>query len=298
MSDPTGPESGKTGGPSVRDSTIGGDSIQIGSARDVMIISGADRDARNSPARRRRWIRPLLAGGALLLAAAAAGTWPAPIDLGRDLAGIPAVTGTVVSTIQPGDRLATATDLSPAEYALLARDPSMPHLTRLMASHRAARIGEMTAIAILQGRRSNLVRIIDVRPRILRSGPPPEGACVTVAIAGGPTEYTIEVDLDRQRPDGGRSRYLPESIDLSYGEHATVEMLVRARRRWYEWDMEVVYAAGSGTRLERLFLRGPDGEPFRVTGPARRYAAVYNDPSRISIGYRRVGTNRSCDPAG
>lgn len=293
MSHPTAPEPSTPGAPSMRDSSVGGNSIQITSAQDVTIISNA-KDAGKMPVRPRA--RLIVIGGVLLLAAATAGTWPTPIDVGRDLVGIPAITAAITSSIFPGDSLAMPTELSPAEHALLSRDPSDKQLTKVLSSHRAARIGRMNVLVILQGQRDNPIRVIDVRPRIIKSGPPPNGTCLTVPIQGTRDEYTIKVDLDQQRPGGGASRFLPKSIDLAYGERATIELTVRAKRRWYEWDIEVIYAYRFGAQPESAFFRGSDGQPFRVTGAARKYAAVYNDPSSIHIGYRLLGRNRPCAP--
>jgi hypothetical protein len=296
MSHPAGPKPSRPGEQSVRDSWVGRDSIQIINPQNVQIISGADSDARRTTVRGRPRARLVVTGGVLLLATTIAATWPTPIDIGRDLVGVPAITATVTSTIYAGDTFAMATELAPAEHALLSRDPSIRQLTKVLSSHRAARVGGMNVLIVLQGQRDNPIRIIDVRPRIIRSGPPPSGTCLTVPAQGSSEEYTIKADLDRQRPGGGAPRFLSKSIDLAYGERTTIEMTVKATRRWYEWDIEVIYAHGSGTRPASAFFRGSDGQPFRVTGKARKYAAVYNDPSSIFNGYRLLGRNRPCAP--
>ncbi|MEU8316971.1 hypothetical protein AB0C33_01270 [Nonomuraea sp. NPDC048881] len=268
-------------------SIVGGDNVQIGSARDVIISP-------RPSARRHSLVRWLAVGVILATAVAVAQSWPALVDALRDASGPPPLVGTASARINVGDSLAMADAFSTDEHAQLLRDPTNADLIRILTRHGAARVSTMNVVLILEGERNSAIRIIDVRPRILRSGPPPTGTCLTLPAQGGAEEYKIVADLDRQRPEGGGSRFLPKSIDLAYGERTTVEFTATAKRRWYEWDIEVVYSYKADSKPQSTFFRDPDGQPFRVTAEARRYSTVWNDPSALSLGFRVTGRNKSC----
>ncbi|MFI7125760.1 hypothetical protein ACIBQ1_08700 [Nonomuraea sp. NPDC050153] len=288
MTRPPGTEPGEpaAAAPVLRDSVVGGDNIQITSARDVTIISRG--------ARGRSLVRIVAAGVVLALCGVAAGMWPTLADTARDLAGAPVLAGTVTSRLYVTDSVATYERLPPGDHAVLLRGPNFKQLTELLSRHHAARVGEMDVVIVLQGRRSRPVRIIDVRPRVRRSGPVPTGTCLTVPSQGDGTEYKVKANLDLQTPEGGGSRYLPKSIDLADGERVTVEFSVTAARRWYEWDIEVIYVYKADEQPTSSFFGGADGQPFRITGEAKTYATVYGDPSYLGAGYRAWGRNEPC----
>ncbi|MEU4511437.1 hypothetical protein AB0G05_18255 [Nonomuraea wenchangensis] len=287
MSDtPTTEPRQEAAAPVLRDSFVGGDNIQITSARDVTITS--------RPHRRPSAGQLLVAGVLVALAVAVVSAWPTLTDAAGDLTGAPVLNGKVTTRINVGDSLVMSGELPPEDQAVLLKWPDDEQLARLLSRNRAARLLTMDVVLILEGRRDAPVRIIDVRPRVLRSGTPPAGTCLTVPAQGEATEYQVKVNLDDQRPTTGSSRYLPKSIDLSYGERATIEFTAEAHKRWYEWEIEVVYAYQANDRTTSAFFRQPDGEPFRLSGPAERYAVLWNDPSAIGTGYRITARNQKC----
>ncbi|MGW6498496.1 hypothetical protein [Nonomuraea angiospora] len=273
-----------TAAPVLRDSVVGGDNIQITTARDVTIIS---RGASRLP-------RLIAAGVVLVLCGVAAGLWPTLVDAARDLAGARVLAGTVTSRLDATDSVATHDQLPPADHAMLMRGPSIKQLTEMLSRNHAARVRKMNVVVVLQGRRSEPIRIIDVRPRILHSGPVPTGTCLTIPSQGDGAEYEVKVDLDRQTPEGGGSRFLPKSIDLADGERATIDFTAKAELRWYEWDIEVVYVYKADEQPASAFFGEADGQPFRVTGEAKGYATVYGDPSLLGAGYRVWKRNQPC----
>ncbi|NJP92829.1 hypothetical protein HCN51_25790 [Nonomuraea sp. FMUSA5-5] len=272
--------------PVLRDSVVGGDNIQITTARDVTIVP--------RPLRRPSAPRLLAAGILVVLGAIAVSAWPTLTDAAQDLSGTPVLDGTATTRINVGDSLALPGELTADEQSILLREPSDDEFARLMSRHRAARLNSMDVVLVLEGRRNAPIRIIDVRPRVLRSGPPPAGTCLTVPAQGDAGEFEVKADLDEQRPSGGGSRFLPKSIDLAFGERATISFTSRARHRWHEWDIEVVYTQKAGDGVRSMFFRAPDGEPFRLSGPAEKYATVWNDPSYLGVGYRITARNKKC----
>lgn len=281
-----------TVGPVLRDATVGRDNIQIGDARDVTIISSSSVP----PSRDVRWplVRLFAAAVLLVIGTVAAARWSVLVDTARDWFGKPVLTATVTSLINVGDSLAIRDQLRPADQSVLLRSPSPSELVDVLDRYQAARIGSMDVMVVLQGQRHESITILDVRPRIIRSGPKLDGTCVTIPAQGDNREYEIKADLDLQRPQGGTSRYLPKSIELGNGERATVVFTATAAQRWYEWEIEVVYAYKTDGRPASAFFRQPDEQPFRVTGQAKSYTTAWGDPSSINVGFRLTGRNTPC----
>lgn len=150
-------------------------------------------------------------------------------------------------------------------------------LSALLSRHRAARVGKAGVVVVLQGRRSQTIRIVDVRPHIIATGPVPDGTCVSLSTQGEGDTRVVTADLDAPRPPKGRSTFLDKSIDLALDERVTVDVEVGAKRHFYEWDIEVTYDYGDGAVLRTTHIGSPTGGPFRLTGAARRYQAVYRE---------------------
>lgn len=258
---------------------------QIGTARDVTFFYLFGRLS--------RWKLLAIALG-LVIAVTVRNYWSEVTDWARDLSGDPALIATISSPLNAGDSVAMVDQLASDEHGLLLRGPSRQQLRALLDRHRAARVRSMNVVVILQGRRNHPIRIIDVRPRVIAAASNPSGTCLTLPLQGTVEEFEIKADLDRMRPDGTKSRYLPKSIDLTDGERATIDITVTAEQRWYEWEIEVIYIRGSGPEPSSAFFRLSDGQPFRVTGEAPRYATTYHDPSLIGIGLRSGARNSRC----
>jgi hypothetical protein len=87
---------------------------------------------------------------------------------------------------------------------------------------------------------------------------------------------------------------MTKSVDVADGERVTIDMSVLAKKRAYEYDLEIVYDYGDDADLRTMYVRQPNGDPFRVTGRAKKYAVAYTDPSIGTNTYRETGRNRSC----
>ncbi|MFI6450735.1 hypothetical protein ACIBF6_04215 [Streptosporangium amethystogenes] len=154
---------------------------------------------------------------------------------------------------------------------------------------RGSRIGEIKVLLVLRGRRNDPIRVLDVRPRILSSGPVAAGTCFHLPSAGDSPVFPVKADLDRLASSGrSAGRLLEKNIDLVYGERTSVELTVTAGKRRYEWDIEVSYAYGDSAEVQRAYFTAEGDRPFRLTGPARRYTIGYS--SMISY-FRETGRN-------
>lgn len=168
------------------------------------------------------------------------------------------------------------------DRAILLGIPEEGERAEFMERHHAAPVGNVTAIAVLNGNRSSL-RIADLRPRILSRGPVSAGALLRPAGAGEAGTIEIRADLDRKAPrfmpvegnDKDTPYFESQQIDLARDERATLIMTFTARKAYYEFDIVATVVTGDGT--EEVVIRGPGDRPFRVTGPAPDYRAEYSE---------------------
>lgn len=178
--DPAGQAEGE--GPSLRESSVGGHNIQIGSAGNISIQLSrhAGRPLLADP---RRWLFGL--GSAIVIVAAVL-LWRS--DFGKDMTGSPPLHARTSSRINVGDRLALPDKVaSGSDQALLLRNPDDMELLGLLQRHKGARVGTMNVVIIIQGLRDSGIRLIDVRPRVIASGRSFTGTCIQVPAQGGLT---------------------------------------------------------------------------------------------------------------
>jgi len=233
-----------------------------------------------------RWLGVTVAGGlATIIAGAVLTGWSWAQDQWRDFHREPRISAIVYSPENAGISFAfPETIASGPDRRLLLNGGYQPLLRS-----RAVRIGTMKVLLVLRGRRNDPIRVLDVRPRILSSGPVAAGTCLSLPSAGDSPVFPVKADLDRlasvRAPAG---RLLEKNIDLVYGERASVELTVTAGKRRYEWDIEVSYAYGDSDQVQLAHFAPEAGRPFRLTGPARRYAITYTSLGNQS---RELGRN-------
>ncbi|MFI6450738.1 hypothetical protein ACIBF6_04230 [Streptosporangium amethystogenes] len=235
-----------------------------------------------------KWFGVTVAGGlATIIAGTVVTGWSWVQDQWRDLQREPRISAIVYS---PGDETGSfafsdVITSGPDRRRLLDGD-----LEPVFRSHDNAQIDEMKILLVLRGQRNDPIRVVDVRPRILSSGPVPAGTCLRVSSAGESPVFPVKADLDRLASVGGSAkRLLEKNLDLVYGERVSVELTVTARKRRYEWDIEVSYAYGDSAEIQRAYFTDENNRPFQLTGPARRYAIAYGNPSIIR--FREIGRN-------
>ncbi|MEV4895546.1 hypothetical protein AB0K48_39855 [Nonomuraea sp. NPDC055795] len=161
---------------------------------------------------------------------------------------------------------------------LLGKAASSGDVAAMLARHRVATIGDMTATVVLTGNRSS-VRIIDVEPRVLTRAAPSDGALLSPGNAGETGTVELVADLDRRpvrfaaKNDLGTAYFSKKQIDLKRDEVVTLVLSVTGGKAYYEFDLVATVLAGD--RSEQIVINGPDGMPFRLTGPADSYRTAY-----------------------
>ncbi len=247
-----------------------------------------------------KWLAGAVAAGlAAIIGTVVTALWSDALDARRDLAGEPPIRVVVETGIGDGVDGATAEPIidGPDRFLLL-RGFSWEQWDDLVRRRGMAPIEFQNLTILLQGKRDETIRIIDVRPHILSVGPVFDGTCVTLPTQGQADVFPVHADLDHLSPGTPgepRSTYLEKSIDLKKEERATVEFGVVARKHSYTWEVEIVYDYGDEPHFQHMYVKNTGGVPFRVTGPAKTYGVVYGDPSISNI-YREVGRNIGCGP--
>ncbi|MEV0830164.1 hypothetical protein [Nonomuraea rubra] len=264
----------------LNDSRVGRDNIQIGRAGFVAIVNGL----------RVSWWWLLVIASALI----AFFNRSLIMDTVRDLRNESAVTATIDAPYHMGDSVALGRLFTDEERAKLMRGSESWQAVPLLHKSGGVRVGAMDVTVVLLGGRERAVKILDVRPKVIKIAERPAATCLTLRQQGAEVEYQIKANLDRLRPEGGRARYLPKSIDLTYGERATIELTVTAEQQSYEWEIEVSYVDGSGPEPAKTTFRASDGQPFRITGAVPTYRETFSAPGQTRTGYRLEGRNKGC----
>ncbi|MEV5498638.1 trypsin-like peptidase domain-containing protein [Nonomuraea fuscirosea] len=182
-------------------------------------------------------------------------------DADRDRALRKAVT-------DPDDRAVLLGTSSTAQDALLERYQEAP-------------IGSVEVTVVLVGRVSSM-RIVNMRPQILKRWSVSRGACLPRPRQGEVPTVEIAADLDRPSPrftpkDKPDTSYFRETqIDLKRDERVTFSMTFHAEKAFYEFELVLTVAAGNHD--ERIVVRAPGGGPFRLTGQSNKgYDAYYTE---------------------
>lgn len=169
---------------------------------------------------------------------------------------------------------------APQDRAILLGRPNETQREAFLDRYQAAGVEQMWIAIVLQGNRAGL-RITDVRPRVLRRAPLHDGALLKPKSAGEAPAIQLISDLDRadRRPTTPKDRRTPyfsaKQIDLVRGEQTTLSITMTADKAFYEFDF--VATIVSDGRAVQMTIKRPDGRPFRLTGRAKKYGAIYRD---------------------
>lgn len=230
------------------------------------------------------WVVTTVAGAlATILSGGVTDLWTWTQDAWADMRGRPVVEAVAYSPIDSGQTYAFTEAISGGPGKRLFReDATLDDAIALVKAKKGYRLGRMDVSVVVRGMRHEPVRILDVRPRIIAVNLPPSGTCFHLPTAGGDGVFPVEVDLDHPYPGYGtkhpRDRFLKKNINLMYGERATIEVTAHAKQRSYDWEIQIDYLHGDGTSVEHAFVRDERGEPFRLSGWARRYTYIYKTP--------------------
>jgi hypothetical protein len=161
---------------------------------------------------------------------------------------------------------------------------------------------------VLEGRRSNTVQIINMKPRFdggRCSKPSSDGVLVEEGSAGSEDKIPLEINFDEPNPifkirDKETNDLTPyfqgpnaKDITLERNEKQTITISAVTRTRACVWRIEVSYVADG--KRQSTIISYPGGRPFRITGTLSdrsSYRAVYVDPLLCPPGKsRRLESN-------
>lgn len=147
---------------------------------------------------------------------------------------------------------------------------------------RAARVGGMTGVFVVESNRANDLLITEMRVRVLRSSEPLGGTLVYPRVGGGPSDEQVvrarfrvggpdPRAFDGRDPD--RLLFGDSKLRLRRGDSMVLEVTgVAAADCYCEWVVDIDLAIGSEIRTVTV----PDEDhPLRLTAPVRRYGSVY-----------------------
>ncbi|MBM7775745.1 hypothetical protein JOD54_005949 [Actinokineospora baliensis] len=160
--------------------------------------------------------------------------------------------------------------------------PNVPTDTRFLADVRdlgGVQIWNLTLRITLEGRRNQLIRVVDVAPRIVSREPPPAGTLLLMPAQGGDAALRMLVDLDEPRPvlrlvvgdnpfdkKGGTPYFDANTISLKDNEQQVIVLRARSQRDLFRFDLTVTYQIGGETRHQTI---DDGGKPFAVAGPSK-----------------------------
>jgi hypothetical protein len=146
----------------------------------------------------------------------------------------------------------------------------------------------------LQGRRSAGVDIVDMRVRVLGTGPPLTG---TLVLGPGPQgadestvlQTTVDDPVPRLTQAGSDQPYFAtHHVTLAHDEPFLLVLTVTAARAAVRWDLEIDYVADGRAGTEYVGAGGvvhgdADPQPFAITATPprlREYRVVYTTDVR------------------
>lgn len=193
----------------------------------------------------------------------------------------------LVATVEAGysDALAVALKdpvTSGLGYADLLAGPSdtdpQNSWSNLLAGYVGAPIGELHVDFVLTGQDKTPVRVINVQ--IQRLGPlmpPLSGTYIPIPHGGAQAAYQFTVNMDAPYPAILRlpsGQTFPDlNVQLADGEQLTLSIDFLATHYSSRCILLVTYLVGTKTHV--LKVEGPNGQPFAVTGHAKRYKVRY-----------------------
>jgi hypothetical protein len=182
-----------------------------------------------------------------------------------------------------GNAVALATGVSSGlGYADLLAGPSdsdpQNSWAGLLTRYDGAPIGALHVDFVLTGQDKTLVRVTNVQ--IQRVGPvmpPLSGTYIPIPHGGAQEAYQFTVNMDTPDPAITRTpngQTFPDfNVQLAKGEQLTLSVNFLATHYSSRWVLLMTYL--TGTRAHVLRVEAPNGQPFAVTGQAKRYKVMY-----------------------
>ena len=137
---------------------------------------------------------------------------------------------------------------------------------------------------VLEGRRAEEVRIIDIMPEVIERKEPTQGTFFDVAPQGIDDDINLDLDLDSPNLVLLTEDPKPEpffeskTISLKDREQVVLQIHVVAQMYYYSYRFKIIYFIG-GEKREQIVSNG--NMPFEITGPRCT-------PDRKALSYRAV----------
>jgi hypothetical protein len=152
-----------------------------------------------------------------------------------------------------------------------------------------ADVGDLTARVIVQGRRNQQIRIVNVRPLLLTRTTPLEGTLFYVPPQSGGATLRMMFNLDEPTPIAheivwngipkpGQPFFENTTISLNDGEQQVLMIRAEAEQHYVAFNLEIDYRIGDS---EKTMVVSDHGRPFRITGE-------HYGPTRDVLSYQRV----------
>jgi hypothetical protein len=168
--------------------------------------------------------------------------------------------------------------------------------------------GSATWLVYLRGHRSQMVRVLDIRPVNVTREKPFAGTLFNVYPQGGDTILQIGFDMDspypgarEMRDDGtlGNSYFDHKTLSLSDQESEVIAFIVYSKRYLVTFNLQVDYLAGNEVRHETVT---DNGRPFTLTGFSCRpdgtldYKQYYSQTGFGPVGIDPMGNYLGLEP--
>jgi hypothetical protein len=138
---------------------------------------------------------------------------------------------------------------------------------------------------LLEGRRAEEVRIIDIVPEVIERKDPTQGTFFDVPPQGVDDDINLDLDLDSPNlvlltagSNPGPPFFESKTISLKDREQVVLQIHVVAQMYYYSYRFKIIYFIG-GEKREQIVSNG--NMPFEITGPRCT-------PDRKALSYKTV----------
>jgi hypothetical protein len=154
--------------------------------------------------------------------------------------------------------------------------------------NKSVKVGEQAIKVVAEGTRSDSVIITDMRVAVLGTSPAQGGTLISYGTEGT-TNVQIGFDLASPRTDArtlgdtgklGDRYFRRQSEPLKPGKPVVFAISVFPGPYTYTWELEVNVVIDGRPQVRKV--RGPDQQPFKVTGYTCRYSEIYEFADRKS----------------
>lgn len=152
-----------------------------------------------------------------------------------------------------------------------------PEFLKLARAAGGVNAEKLTLRVVLEGRRNQQIRILDIRPVVVEQTPPLSGTLFNAGPQGGEPTLRMIIDFDRPNsvvrevlpesapldPKGGRPFFDNTTISLRDREQQVLLIRTTVTRYHVAFKLQIDYRIGDESKIMEI---ADHGRPFRVTG--------------------------------